>query len=242
MADSGDVGVTRTLHEWRASAAFPRVFPFAVFMVFVAIGSALPAPVPVAPGELDPRWVYAARALAVGALLIWLWPRFSELRAAGTPMTPVDFALAIIAGIVVLAIWIPLDSGWVSFELGQGFDPRHFQSERIDWTITAFRLLGLVIVVPIAEELFWRSFLMRWIADQAFMSVEPARVGARALVISSVLFALEHSQWLAGLIAGFIYGWIYMRTGKLWVPVIAHAVTNGLLGVYILVVRDFRFW
>lgn len=95
-------------------------------------------------------------------------------------MTPVDFALAIIAGIVVLAIWIPLDSGWVSFDLGQGFDPRHYQSERIDWTITAFRLLGLVIVVPIAEELFWRSFLMRWIADQAFMSVEPARVGARA--------------------------------------------------------------
>lgn len=65
MADSGDAGLARTLHEWRASAAFPRVFPFAVFMVFVAIGSALPAPVPVAPGELDPRWVYAARALAV---------------------------------------------------------------------------------------------------------------------------------------------------------------------------------
>jgi CAAX prenyl protease-like protein len=223
------------------SAAFPRIVPFAVFMAFVALGSALPPPEPVAPGEIDTRWIYAARAVVVGALLVWLWPRFSELRASA-PMTLADFGLATAAGVIVLLIWIPLDFRWVSFDLGQGFDPRQYQSEAIDWTITAFRLLGLVVVVPIAEELFWRSFLMRWIENQAFMTVAPARVGARALVITSVLFALEHSQWLAGLIAGLVYGWIYMRSGKLWVPVVAHAVTNGLLGAYVLIARDWRYW
>ena len=83
---------------------------------------------------------------------------------------------------------------------------------------------------------------MRWIERQDFLSVAPSAVGLRALVITSVLFALEHSQWLAGLIAGFVYGWIYIRSGKLWVPIIAHAVTNGLLGVYIIVMRDWSFW
>jgi uncharacterized protein len=232
---------TRVVKAWFHSPAFPRILPFALFIVFVAVGSMQPPPEPVPAGQFDPRWIYAARAIAVGAVLVWLWARFDELRGAQA-LSALDWFWAIASGVIVLAIWVMLDKGWVTFELGKGFDPRRHGSEDIDWPITAFRLLGLAVVVPLVEELFWRSFLMRWLDQQNFLSVAPAAVGVRALAITSVLFALEHSQWLAGLIAGLIYGWIYMRTGKLWVPVIAHAVTNGLLGVYILVVRDWRFW
>lgn len=241
MADPDTQAAKPRQLAWLNSPSFPRILPFALFMVFVAVGSFLPSPEPVAPGEWDARWIYAARALVVGAVLIWLWPRFEELRSA-PPMGGTDWLIAIAGGVVVLAIWIVLDEGWVTFELSKGFDPRRYGSEDIDWPVTAFRLLGLAIVVPVIEELFWRSFLMRWLERQEFLTVEPARVGMRALLITSVLFALEHSQWLAGLIAGLIYGWIYMRTGKLWVPVIAHAVTNGGLGAYILIARDWRFW
>lgn len=230
-----------TFRAWLQSPACARILPFAVFMVFVAAGSLLPPPEPVPEGAFDARWMYAARAVVVGALLVWLWPRLAELRA-GPPMRATDWGLAWAAGVAVFIIWVQLDSGWVTFELGAGFDPRRFQSEEIDWVLTAFRVLGLAVVVPLAEELFWRSFLMRWLDRQDFLSLEPQRVGVRALVITSVLFALEHSQWLAGVIAGLIYGWIYMRTGRIWVPIVAHAVTNGLLGAYILVQRDWRFW
>jgi CAAX prenyl protease-like protein len=241
MVTENDQLTPSTLQAWLNSEAFPRIFPFALFIAFVAAGSMLPLPVPVAPGELDARWIYAARAVVVGIAFLILWPKFTELRTGPAP-TMGDWLLAIASGVAVLVIWVPLDRGWVSFELGNGFDPRKYGSEEIDWPLTFLRLFGLAVVVPLIEEVFWRSFIMRWLEKQDFLRVEPAQIGLRALLITSALFALEHSQWLAGLIAGLVYGWIYMRSGKLWVPVIAHAVTNGGLGVYILVTQDWRFW
>jgi len=232
---------TRAGPAWLRSDAFPRIAPFALFMVFVAASSYLPPPVPVAPGEFDTRWLYGARAILVGTVLLLLGSRFVELRT-GPPLRLGDWALALTSGVAVLVIWVLFDSGWATFKRSPGFDPRAFGSEAIDWLITALRLLGLAVVVEVIEELFWRSLIMRWLEKPAFLQVDPATVGMRALLLSSVLFALEHSQWLAGFTAGLVYGWIYMRTGKLWVPIIAHAVTNGLLGAYILYMQDWRFW
>jgi CAAX prenyl protease-like protein len=180
------------------------------------------------------------RAIVAGAALVLLWPRFVELRDWRVSRSEGLFAIG--AGVGVLAVWIVLDVGWYAFDLGNGFDPRRYGFDAIDWPIAFFRLLGLAVVVPLAEELFWRSFLLRWLEKQDFLSVRPAAVGLRALLITSALFALEHNQWLAGFIAGMVYGWIYMYTGRLWVPILAHAVTNGLLGAYILIMRDWRFW
>jgi uncharacterized protein len=226
--------------SWLRSDSAPRILPFALFMVFVAASSLAPGPVPAAPGEWDARWLYAARALVAGAVLAWLWPRLVELRDLRLPLA--HWLLAVVAGAAVLGIWLLLDEGWFAFELGNGFDPRRYGSEAIDWPLTFFRLLGLAVVVPLVEELFWRSFLLRWLEKQDFLAVSPAAVGMRALLVTSLLFALEHNQWLAGFIAGLVYGWLYLRTGNLWVPILSHAVTNGLLGAYILLARDWRFW
>ena len=92
------------------------------------------------------------------------------------------------------------------------------------------------------EELFWRSFVMRWIDNPDFLAVSPAQASARAIIVSSLLFASEHQLWLAGLIAGLVYGLLYVRTGNLWVPVISHAVTNAVLGGWILATGNWQFW
>jgi len=241
MAMASERSAASKLQAWLRSDAFLRILPFALFMVFVALGSLLPAPVPAAPGEFDSRWLYAARAVVAGVAVLVLWPKFTELRW-GAGLRAGDWLLAGASGIAVLVIWILLDEGWVTFELSAGFDPRKHGSEAIDWPLTIMRIVGMAVVVPIIEELFWRSFLMRWLEKQTFLQVDPTTIGARTLLITAGVFALEHTQWLAGLIAGLVYGWLYMRTGKLWVPVIAHAVTNGGLGAYILVTHDWRFW
>ena len=51
---------------WLHSPALPRIVPFALFMLFVAVGSLVPAPVPVPEGEWDARWIYALRAIVAG--------------------------------------------------------------------------------------------------------------------------------------------------------------------------------
>lgn len=231
------------LARWLDSPAFVRILPFAAFMLFLAASSMLPPPGPAAAGELDSRWIYAIRTLAVGAVLALLWTRFGELRATAR-MRLRDALWAIVSGAAVFVVWIHLDSGWAVLgdSAARAFDPREHGSGNLHLPLTILRFLGLAVVVPVAEELFWRSFLMRWLQQQSFLALAPAAVGARAIAISSVLFALEHTQWLAGLIAGVVYAWVYVRTGKLWAAIVSHAVTNTMLGAWILMTGDWRFW
>src|SRR4029077_3147855 len=132
----------------------------------------------------------------------------------------------IAAGIAVFGIWVNLDQSWAAIGTPGGFNPMRSDGSGIDWPVTAFRIAGMAFVVPIMEELFWRSFLLRWIQNPDFLNVRPSEVGLRAHAITVVLFALEHNLWLAGLIAGIVYNWIYVKTGKLWCVIVAHAVTN----------------
>jgi CAAX prenyl protease-like protein len=104
------------------------------------------------------------------------------------------------------------------------------------------RLTGAALLVPVMEELFWRSFVMRWIHDHDFLAVSLARVGYKALALSAVVFGLEHHLWFAGLLAGLAYGWLYIRAGNLWVPILSHGVTNGLLGAWVVYTQSWEFW
>jgi len=97
-------------------------------------------------------------------------------------------------------------------------------------------------VVPLMEELFWRSFLLRWIQQTDFLALAPMQIGLRAILIGSVLFGIEHSLWLAGIVAGLAYAWLYRASGNLWPPIVAHAVTNFSLGVWVLHSGQWQFW
>ena len=70
----------------------------------------------------------------------------------------------------------------------------------------------------------------------------PAQVGLRAIMLSTFLFALAHTLWLAAVLAALAYAWIYVYTGRLWTAVIAHAVTNGALGIWVLATGNWHFW
>ena len=83
---------------------------------------------------------------------------------------------------------------------------------------------------------------MRWIDRAQFETVLPAQVTLRAIVLSTFVFTLAHTLWLAAVIAGLAYAWLFVRTGKLWVPIIAHGVTNGALGVWVVATGSWGFW
>ncbi len=151
-----------------------------------------------------------------------------------------EWIVAAAVGVLVFVLWIGLDAGWMIIGTPAGFDPR--DAGAIDWKLVAVRLAGAALVVPVMEELFWRSFLMRWLARQDFLALEPARAGVRAVGIAAVLFAIEHNQWLAGLLAGAAYSLLYMRSGNLWTAIFAHAVTNALLGSWIVATGNWSYW
>ena len=187
----------------------------------------------------DLRLLYAAKITVVAGLLWLMRNVYSELRwPAGENFR--TWIIAIIAGVVVFIAWINLTADWMVMGDSVGFDPRNH--DEIDWLLVTMRLIGAALVVPVMEELFWRSFLMRWITHPDFLTVSPAQIGLKAFCITAILFAVAHSLWLAGLFAGVIYNLLYMRSGTLWSPILAHAVTNGILGVWIVSTGNWGFW
>ncbi len=216
----------------------PRAIPFAVFIAFIGLSGPLNGLAESI--GMDPRWWYGARILIVSALLVSFRRHYVELRSgAGIPAA--DWLLALAIGTAVFALWINLDFKPLAFGDAPGFDPRGTDGG-IDWTLVTVRLAGAAIVVPLMEELFWRSFVMRWVHHQTFLEVDPKQVGTKALALSSVAFALEHHLWFAGLLAGLAYAWLYVRTGNLWVAIASHAITNALLGAWILYTGSWQFW
>lgn len=218
-------------------AALARIIPFVLFMVLLAVRGNWPE----GWTFVDPRWLYAASVVIVSGSLIWFWRRYQEL-GRGSGLSLPNWALSIAVGVVVFALWISLTEPWMMLgEATAGFVPVDENGELI-WSLVIFRWVGAALMVPIMEELFWRSYLMRWIDKPDFEQVDPGTVSAKAIVLSTVVFTLAHTQWLGAVIAGLAYAWLYRHTRSLWAPIIAHMVTNGVLGVWVVMHGHWQFW
>lgn len=148
----------------------------------------------------------------------------------------------IVAGIVVWALWVlpenlPIYKEW--FILGA--DPAASSAAGASalspyapavcgWPLTLVRLLGSAFVIPAVEEIFFRGWLYRWLgADKA------------AFFWMVVLFAIEHDRFLVGALAGAAYGLLALRTG-LFSAIVAHTVTNLILGIQVIILGHWDFW
>lgn len=217
-------------------AALVRILPFGLFMLLLALRGAVAGN-----ADIDARWIYGLNVLLVGGLLLWLRREYGELVRQLAPNTR-ELLLAIAVGFIVFVLWISLDAPWMALgEPTASFVPVDAAGQLI-WPLIAVRWIGATLVVPVMEELFWRSFLMRWVDNVRFEAVMPQRTTLKAIVLSTFVFTLAHTLWLAAAIAGLAYAWLYVRTGKLWVPIVAHAVTNGVLGVWVVATGNWAFW
>ena len=219
-------------------AAFVRTAPFLAFMLLLGLRGA--AQSMAAPG-FDARWLYGLSVLLVGGLLVAWWREYGELAPQTLPDAR-EALLAVAVGLAVFALWIMLDAPWMTLGPPTAAFLPVGADGRLDVPLIAVRWIGAALLVPVMEELFWRSFLMRWLHGWPFIGIDPRRVGLRAMVLSTFVFTLAHTLWLAAAIAGMAYAWLYRRTGRLWVPVLAHAVTNGVLGAWVIATGRWAFW
>jgi exosortase E/protease (VPEID-CTERM system) len=107
----------------------------------------------------------------------------------------------------------------------------------------ANRILGSVLIVPIAEELAYRGYLMRRLIKADFESVPFQAVRWPALAGTAIVFGLAHGAlWLPGIVAGLAYGLLVVRRGRLGEAVAAHAVTNALITIAALLWSQWQLW
>ncbi len=197
-----------------------------------------------------------AYALRAGATLLVLLLALGPIRAAHAVSpsralsVPLQQLLGLAGGLLVLALWtLPEFSTfyrtWFVWPIGSlsavSTDPSPYDPVVCGWPLTLAKLAGSAFVIAIVEELFFRSFLYRWLQNRDFAAEPLSRFDLSAFLWTVFLFTLEHDRPLAAALCGVIYGFLAIRCGLLS-AIIAHVTTNLLLGVYVIVGGKWAFW
>ena len=193
------------------------------------------------PGDMILYYLYPLKALVVAGLLYLYRNEYTELAWKDLLNIPTTLAAGGI-GLLVFILWIKMDWAFGSSGIPQGFNPTLLPGKELQIVMTLSRIAGAVLVVPLMEELFWRSFLIRYIIHKDFESVRIGSFNWTSFLITVVLFGLEHKYILAGMMAGTLYNLALYRTRSLAQCVLAHAVTNLALAIYVLFTGKWNFW
>jgi CAAX prenyl protease-like protein len=244
----------------RVTPAIAHVLPLAAFMVITSVPSFVRIANPLLPWwrHAPEQWVYPLQTLLIGALLVVLWSHYSFKPMRG-------FFLAALLGLAGIVFWFApawyyqtlvadgvKPSPWWEW-LGmtsrlEGFDPSFFR-EHTFWYVSALamRFARMVIIVPLVEELFWRGFLMRFIAGGGQKPFQQVPFGTHtwpAFAITTLAVMLAHStpDYLGAFVFGSLMYWLAVRTKSLAACVFMHAVANLILGIYVLKTGEWGFW
>lgn len=227
-----------------APSAYPWLPYVAPMLTYVLLLTAM-GYLPRASGGPAGDWYPLAYSIQIAITALVAWACRSSWRDLIPRPGVGALAGAVGLGLGIAVLWVGLDPYyWKPGEVGTraGFDPTVLPAlERAGFL--AVRFFGLVAVVPLIEELFWRSFLIRWIIDPEFSTVPIGRVTPLAAGVTAGLFALEHPQeWLPALLTGLAWAGLLWRTRSVSACVVSHSAANLGLGLYVVATGNWKYW
>jgi CAAX prenyl protease-like protein len=226
------------------SPAFYRYIPFALFMGFIGLDELIRFCAGLGLFTLEATtlyYLYPLKAVSVGALLYIFRKRYHELSFKDLANIPNTLASCGI-GVLVFILWINMDWTIGSAAVPPGFNATLVTDSTLQVALTLFRIAGAVLIVPMMEELFWRSFMIRYIIDKNFDTVQIGTFTWASFLFTVVLFGLEHNYFYAGVMAGVFYNLLLYRTRSLSQCILAHALTNLALAIYVVNTGKWQFW
>jgi len=192
--------------------------------------------------------IYSLKILATVASMIYVLPgyrTFFPVRVQG---------LSVVVGAVGAVVWIllanlrleplllePLGMGFF-FESGErsAFNPLEQMDSVAAAGFLAVRLLGLVVVISVVEEFFLRGMVMRFCIDDDWWLVPIGEVNQMgAIAVTGVAMLMHPQEMLASLIWFSLITWLQMRTRNIWDCILAHAVTNLVMGIWVIASSPF---
>ena len=184
-------------------------------------------------------WIYPAQTFLCGALLVRFAREYDvhRLRRAG---------FAVLIAVVTFALWISPQTVLGFSPRIVGFNPLLLfnQQSPLYWLELVLRFARLLIIVPFVEEIFWRGFLLRFLIDEKFQRVRFGTFSWLSFAAVSLAFAFSHAKadWPAAFVTGILYNVVAYRTKSLSTCVLTHAITNLLLGLWIMATGQWGFW
>jgi CAAX prenyl protease-like protein len=234
----------RVLEKYfRESPVVVRVAPFIIFVALTCCQGKC--------GAASAYWFYLAKTIIGIWLILEIRPLVAEMRWA------ISWE-AIVVGVGIFAIWVGISGEWTTqnslwLKLGithasasptGNWNPREQFGENsaLAWLMICVRIAGSTFVVPPLEEVFYRSFLYRYIANQNFLSVPLNKFLPLPFLATALVFGFSHNEWLAGILCGAAFQWLVLRKNRLGDAMTAHAITNFLLGLWVVWRGAWNFW
>jgi CAAX prenyl protease-like protein len=211
------------------------VAPFAAFLALLALQSVWPLP------DLADQ---VARISVVGLVIIVASRRFLDFHVR-------QWVPVVAAGALIFALWVSPDLLFPGYRHSILFENSFAgkvasslsRDGRDSAAVLALRVVRAVVIVPIAEELFWRGWLMRWLIKPDFQKVRLGSYTAASFWIVAALFATEHGPyWDVGLAAGVVFNGLMLRTRSLGDLIFSHAIANACLCAYVLATGKWEYW
>ena len=215
------------------SPEIARIAPLGIFCVLTALQ-----------GQLGPGsefWLYLAKILVGAWLIREMRPYVQEMRWSFSWE-------AVVVGVAVVVLWVGLDGHYprlskLAPEAGWNPGKHYGPGSLAAWFFYVVHIAGFTVVVPPIEEVFYRSFLYRYFIKVDFRSLPLGQFHLLSFLATSTIFGLMHpDRWVAGILCGLAYQWLVIRKGRLGDAVVAHGLTNFLLGVYIVWKGAWSFW
>ena len=215
-----------------------RVLPFILFLILTTCQGRF--------GIASHFWFYALKTLIGIALIAWMWSQLQEMRWRMSWE-------ACCVGLACFLLWVGLDGviprlgallGDAAEEKPWQWNPFEFFTDHpaLAWTFVGIRIIGSTLIVPPLEEVFYRSAVYRYWVAPNIESVPLNRFHFKAFFATSILFGVVHQEWLAGIFCGAAFQWLVLRKGHLGDAMTAHAITNALLGLYVVWTDSWQFW
>jgi CAAX prenyl protease-like protein len=214
----------------RSSPILARVVPFAAFALLTLLQGHF--------GENSQYWIYAVKT-GIGAWMIWVVrPYVSEMRW--------KFSWeAVVVAVIIFVVWVGLDSYYPMLPGRlKAYNPNstYGAGSALAILFIGVRILGSSLVVPPLEEVFYRSFLYRYLQKSDFLKIALGRFELKAFLIAGIVFGVGHYEWLPGILCAFAFQWLVCRKDRLGDAIFAHAITNFLLGLWVVARGAYIFW
>lgn len=196
-------------------------------------------------GDASAYWLYLIKTIVGIGLIAWMWPLVREMR------WNLSWE-AVVVGVGVCVLWVGLDPFFPHLsDFGDQENKVDFiwnphvlfgEGTAMAWLFIVVRIFGMSVVVPPLEEVFYRSTVYRFIIRPDFEKAPLGQFHLKALIATSLLFGLAHNEWLSGILCGLLYQWLVIRKQRLGDAITAHAITNFLLGTYVVARGAWQFF
>ena len=148
---------------------------------------------------------------------------------------------SILGGILIIVIWVGLDTLY-PFRSTSEFNPALFPAAMMI-TLTIFRIISAVVVASFVEEIFIRSFLIRFFIEP--YNWQKVKIGTYTLfsfLVTMIFFGFAHDRWLVGIITGIILNLLLYWKKDIWLCIESHSIANIVLAIYVLYTQSWGFW